>query len=64
MPEVLDCLVKKAERRAAELCEDIAERSGAMEAVINLIYDPVKEQEYIREQERKRKEKSNDEHIR
>ena len=51
-------------RRDMKLCEDIAERSGAMEAVINLIYDPAKEQEYIREQEKKRREKSNDEHIR
>ena len=51
-------------RRDMKLCEDIAERSGAMEAVINLIYDPAKEQEYIREQEKKRREKSKDEHIR
>ncbi len=52
-------------RKNMKLCEHIAECSGAVESVVNLIFDPNKEKEFMQEQKNKREEKTKaNEHIR
>lgn len=52
-------------RKNMKLCEHIAERSGVVDMVVNMIFDPAKEKEYLQSVQNKREEKKkNDEHIR
>lgn len=46
-------------RKEMKLCEDVAERSGAIEAVVNTIFNP-REANQIKEQTEKQKEKQKD----